>query len=97
MTYGQIDDAHHRVESMHRAQFPDEYHPDIVREILVKLDEEVAELRDAIKSGDHTATRDELGDVWFVWSALAARLGFHSAELIQEQVIDKNLRRWVLK
>ncbi|MDQ2817091.1 MAG: nucleoside triphosphate pyrophosphohydrolase [Candidatus Eremiobacteraeota bacterium] len=46
------------------------------REILVKLDEELAELRAALDAGDSRQARDELGDVLFTIVNLARRLGF---------------------
>lgn len=43
-------------------------------QIFDKLDEETAEVREAIKSGDQDAIEDEIGDLLFVCANLARRL-----------------------
>lgn len=43
-------------------------------DILVKIEEELAELREAFSRGEKAALRDELGDVLFALSMLARRL-----------------------
>lgn len=43
-------------------------------DILVKIEEELAELREAFSGGEKAALRDELGDVLFALSMLARRL-----------------------
>jgi ATP diphosphatase len=42
--------------------------------VLVKFDEEIAEMREAIASGDHDSMEDELGDLLFVATNLARHL-----------------------
>ena len=44
-------------------------------DVLDKLDEEVAELREALPGGDRTRIEDELGDMLFVVANLARKLG----------------------
>lgn len=43
-------------------------------QIFAKLDEETAEVKEAIASGDHDAIEDEIGDLLFVCANLARRL-----------------------
>jgi nucleoside triphosphate diphosphatase len=43
--------------------------------VLEKIDEEVAEVRDALASGDVDHTREEIGDVLFVMANLARKCG----------------------
>ena len=58
-----------------------------------KVDEELAELREAAASGDPTAMQDELGDVLFALTSLARHLGV-DAELGLRGTLDKFERRF---
>lgn len=52
-------------------------------EVLDKVDEELAELRAAMTSGDGDAMRAELGDLLLALSSLGRHLGVHSEEALQ--------------
>jgi MazG family protein len=51
-------------------------------DVLGKLDEEAAELRQAVASGDRAAIREELGDALFTLAMLARRLGLDADEAL---------------
>ncbi len=61
--------------------------------VLDKLDEEIAELREAVASGDRDAIEDELGDVLFVAVNLARKLDL-DAEAAMRRVNEKFIRRF---
>jgi uncharacterized protein YabN with tetrapyrrole methylase and pyrophosphatase domain len=62
--------------------------------MLDKLDEELAELRQALSaSGSEAAAEEELGDILFVLVNLARRLGL-VPETILQQACDKFERRF---
>ncbi len=52
-------------------------------EVLDKLDEEVAELKAEIASGDLDKARDELGDILFVIANLARKLGVEPEDALR--------------
>jgi MazG family protein len=52
------------------------------RGVVAKLDEETAELRAAVQSGDSKAMREELGDTLFTLAMLARRLGLDADEAL---------------
>ncbi len=56
--------------------------PDIAS-VLVKLDEEVAELKEAIDHDDYDATEDELGDVLLVLTNVARQQGIDPAQALR--------------
>lgn len=68
---------------------------DRLEDILVKLDEEVGELREAQQKGEPGAILDELGDVLFVVSHYAWRAG-HSLEDALARALAKFELRWGL-
>ena len=72
-----------------------EYHFDwpAAEPVLDKLDEEIAELREAVASGDRDAIEDELGDVLFVAVNLARKLDL-DAEAAMRRVNEKFIRRF---
>jgi tetrapyrrole methylase family protein / MazG family protein len=51
-------------------------------DVLAKLDEETAELRGAVLSGDRDAVREELGDALFTLAMLARRLDVDADEAL---------------
>lgn len=57
-----------------------DWHED--EEVLAKLDEEAAELRRAVASGDRTAMREEIGDALFTVAMLARRLDVDADEAL---------------
>ncbi|MFZ4578316.1 MAG: nucleoside triphosphate pyrophosphohydrolase [Myxococcota bacterium] len=61
--------------------------------VLDKVDEELAELRAAMASGDEQAMADELGDVLFALSSLARHLGV-DAEQGLRGTLDRFTRRF---
>jgi MazG family protein len=63
------------------------------RDVLVKLDEELAELREAINAHDAASMRDELGDLLFTMVNLARRSGV-DAEAALRQANAKFRRRF---
>ncbi len=72
-----------------------EYHfdwPDAVS-VLDKLDEEIAELREAVSRGHRDDIEDELGDVLFVAVNLARKLDL-DAEAAMRRVNEKFIRRF---
>ncbi len=52
-------------------------------EVLAKLDEELAELKEAETTGDHDALTDEMGDVLFVVANLARKLKVDPEEALR--------------
>ena len=52
-------------------------------EVLAKLDEELAELKEAETSGDHDALTEEMGDVLFVMANLARKLKVDPEEALR--------------
>lgn len=62
---------------------------------LVKLDEEVSELRDAIASGNSTSVQDEMGDVLFSAVNLARLLKIDSEKALTGSC-DKFIKRFSL-
>jgi MazG family protein len=53
------------------------------RDVLGKLDEELAELRRAVESGDRPGIREEVGDLLFTLAMLARRLGIDPEEALE--------------
>ena len=51
--------------------------------VIDKMEEELAELREAIKSGDQAAVADEMGDMIFAQVNLARHLGVNPEEALQ--------------
>lgn len=62
-------------------------------DVIDKLDEETAELRAAIASGNRAEIEDELGDAFFVMVNIARKLGMDS-ETALARVCDKFERRY---
>lgn len=62
--------------------------------VVDKLDEEVAELKQALESGDSAAIADELGDVFFTLVNLARHLDKVAAEQSVRLACDKFERRF---
>jgi len=52
-------------------------------DVLVKLDEETAELREAIAGGDNDRIHDELVDLLFTIANIARKLNVHAEEALQ--------------
>ncbi len=53
-------------------------------EVMAKVEEELAELREAIAGGDPAAMADELGDVLFVLANLGRHLGVQAEQSLQD-------------
>lgn len=67
-----------------------------VRHVMEKLDEEVAELKEAMAGGDPAQVRDELGDVLFTVVNLARFEGHHAEQALNDTVARFARRfRWV--
>ena len=64
-------------------------------DVAAKVDEELAETRDAIASGDHDAVAEEIGDLLFAVVNLARRTD-HDAETLLQSATDKFVRRFNL-
>jgi len=52
-------------------------------EVFEKLDEEIAELHEAIASGDETKVHDEVGDLLFTIANIARKLNVNAEEALQ--------------
>ena len=52
-------------------------------DVLVKLEEESRELREAIASGENDKIHDELGDLLFTMANIARKLNVHAEEALQ--------------
>lgn len=63
------------------------------RGVVDKVGEELAELQEAMASGDRAAMQEELGDLLFALSSLARHLGV-DAELGLRETLDKFTRRF---
>lgn len=66
---------------------------DNVEGALAKLEEEIAEVRSAVASGDTEAVREEIGDLLFA-TVNVSRFLDHNAEEILEATIKKFVRRF---
>ncbi len=66
--------------------------PDI-DSVFAKLEEEIAEMREAVKNGDREEMLDELGDILFVTVNLARKAGLDSETALNRAVI-KFIRRF---
>jgi tetrapyrrole methylase family protein/MazG family protein len=66
---------------------------DAISGVVAKLDEELAEVKEAMEQGDRTAIREELGDLMFSVVNLSRYLGHDSEELLNEN-IAKFMRRF---
>ncbi len=64
-----------------------------VTSVLAKVDEELLELRDALKSGDKVHIAEELGDLIFALTSLARHAGV-DAEQAARGTLDKFTRRF---
>lgn len=53
-------------------------------DVLAKLEEEIAELRDALKNGSQHDKQEELGDVLFVLANLGRHLGINAEEALRQ-------------
>ena len=53
-------------------------------DVLDKLEEEIAEMRAAIKSGDKDNQEEELGDIMFLLANYARMLGIHAEESLRK-------------
>jgi len=62
-------------------------------EVLEKVDEELAELRQAIAAGDNGAIEAEIGDLLLVLSSLGRHLRVHSEEALQK-ASDRFIKRF---
>ncbi len=66
------------------------------RQVIEKLDEEVAELKEAMAGGDRERVRDELGDVLFTVVNLARFEGHHAEQALNDTVARFSERfRWI--
>ena len=61
--------------------------------VLAKVDEEIAELREALDAGDKAHIEEELGDVFFALASLARHAGV-DAEQAARGTLDKFTRRF---
>ncbi len=52
-------------------------------DVFTKLDEEIAELREAVASGDDARVHDELGDVLFTIANLSRKMNVNAEEALQ--------------
>jgi MazG family protein len=52
-------------------------------DVFDKLDEEIAELREAIASGDKTNIEDEIGDLLFTIANIARKVNVNAEEALQ--------------
>jgi tetrapyrrole methylase family protein/MazG family protein len=52
-------------------------------DVFEKLEEEIAEVREAIANGDEKATHDEIGDLLFTIANIARKLGVNAEEALQ--------------
>ena len=52
-------------------------------DVFEKLDEEIAELREAVDAGEHTAVAEEIGDLLFTVANLARKAGVNPEEALQ--------------
>lgn len=66
---------------------------DHVQGAIDKLDEEIAEIKEAMQAGDETAAREELGDLLFACVNVSRFFG-HQAEDVLDVTIDKFSRRF---
>ena len=66
---------------------------DHVQGAIDKLDEEIAEIKQAMAEGDEVGMREEVGDLLFA-AVNVSRFFGHNAEEILEQTIDKFSRRF---
>lgn len=57
---------------------------DNAEQVLAKVDEEIAELKEAMQSRDEAHIRHELGDALFSLAQLARHLGFQAEESLRE-------------
>ena len=57
-----------------------------MEDVLDKLQEELAEVRDAVAAQDKRALREELGDLLFSGVNVCRFLGFNAEELLRENV-----------
>ena len=62
-------------------------------DVAAKVDEELAETKDAIAEDDHDAVAEEIGDVLFAVVNLARRTN-HDAETLLQAATDKFVRRF---
>ena len=62
-------------------------------DVVAKVDEELAETKEAIASGDNAATADEIGDLLFAVVNLARKSGL-DAESTLQQATDKFVSRF---
>jgi MazG family protein len=62
-------------------------------DVVAKVDEELAETKEAIESGDKAATADEIGDLLFAVVNLARKSGL-DAEITLQQATDKFVGRF---
>lgn len=63
-------------------------------QVLDKLEEEVAEIKEAMASGDEDHVREEMGDLLFVCANLARKLGVDSDRSLRE-ANQKFIRRFI--
>jgi MazG family protein len=66
--------------------------PDI-NGVFEKLDEELAELKEALRSGNPNAIEDELGDMFFTMVNISRKAGFE-AETTLQRATEKFIRRF---
>lgn len=66
---------------------------DEVHSVVMKLEEEVAEVKEALKEADVDAVKDEIGDLLFAVVNLGRFLGHNSEELLNQNV-SKFVRRF---
>lgn len=62
-------------------------------EVFCKLDEEIAEVKEAAASGDHAAVEEEMGDLLLTVTSLSRKLGVKSEEALMHAT-DKFIRRF---
>jgi tetrapyrrole methylase family protein/MazG family protein len=68
---------------------------DQAHDVVAKIDEELAEVKEALAAGDQAAVREELGDLLFATVNLSRFLG-HDAEEALDETIAKFVRRFRL-
>jgi uncharacterized protein YabN with tetrapyrrole methylase and pyrophosphatase domain len=61
--------------------------------VFEKLDEELTELKEALRSGNRNAIEDELGDMFFTMVNISRKAGFEAETTLQRST-EKFIRRF---
>jgi len=85
--------ALHRADQVQRKAARVGFDWDEVHDVIAKVDEELAEVKDAIASGDELSIREEIGDLLFSAVNLSRFLG-HDAEQALNSTVSKFVSRF---